>query len=138
MNKKLEQFKFSLENFIIRESHITRNPVKQGKFEFSITPHGGIEHSKSLFTLHLVIDLKDDNNSFSAKIHAIGIFKFSQTTPEATLDNFFYTNAPAIIFPYIRAYISALTSLSGLQTINLPVMNLTPLGKTLKENTKTI
>ncbi|PIQ16396.1 MAG: protein export chaperone secb, partial [Flavobacteriales bacterium CG18_big_fil_WC_8_21_14_2_50_32_9] len=38
-------------------------------------------------------------------------------------------------FPYIRAYISALTALSGLKTITIPTMNLTGLGEKLKRKT---
>jgi len=138
MTQTSNQQKFRLENFLIKESHIKRNPVKQGKFEIEIIPHGRIDKAKDLFNLHLIIELRDSNDSFNAKVHSIGIFKFSTTTLEKTLDNFFYINAPAIIFPYIRAYISALTSLSGLKTINLPVMNLTSLGKDLRNNTKEI
>ncbi|MDE6468216.1 MAG: protein-export chaperone SecB [Muribaculaceae bacterium] len=33
-------------------------------------------------------------------------------------------NAPAIMFPYIRAYISTLTSLSGLAPVIIPAINL--------------
>lgn len=39
------------------------------------------------------------------------------------------------MFPYIRAYISTVTALSGLKAVNLPVLNLTDLQERLKLNT---
>ena len=47
---------------------------------------------------------------------------------------YFLTNAPALIFPYVRSYISAVTALSGLSAINLPVMNLSSLKPLLQAN----
>lgn len=49
-------------------------------------------------------------------------------------NGYFIFNAPAIVFPYIRAYISSLTALSGMPTLTLPTLNLTQLGETLKTN----
>ena len=33
-------------------------------------------------------------------------------------------NGPAIVFPYIRSFISSMSSLSGFETITLPTLNL--------------
>lgn len=47
----------------------------------------------------------------------------------------FYKNAPAIIFPYVRAYVTSLTVLSGIEAINIPTMNLSSIADDLKNNT---
>lgn len=133
--KKQTGFKF--ESFVIKEAYIKRNPVKQGKFKFSIDPIGKIDSENSKFYLELIVELSDDTDSFEAEVHAIGSFKFAGNNDEM-LSNFFIINAPAIIFPYIRSYISTLTANSGLKTINLPVMNLTSIGKKLKNNIEEI
>ena len=52
------------------------------------------------------------------------------------LPHYFAVNAPAILFPYIRAYISLLTSLSGVGTVLLPTLNLSSLSKELLNNIK--
>ena len=54
------------------------------------------------------------------------------------MNQYFYTNAPAILFPYIRAYISTLTNLSGYKPINLPTLNLTSLREDLEKNTSEV
>jgi len=82
-----------------------------------------------------VVILKDSSGSFDINFKALGIFEFKEESNKENLTNFFYTNAPAIIFPYIRAYISSVSALSGLKAINLPVLNLSSLKDQLKANT---
>ena len=50
------------------------------------------------------------------------------------LSRFLYLNAPAIMFPYLRAYISSLTALSGINPITLPTLNLSGLKSELESN----
>lgn len=69
---------------------------------------------------------------------ALGIFSFAELTEKENISEYFYTNAPAIIFPYIRAYISSLTALSGMEAINLPPLMLGGLREELFQNTKEI
>ncbi|MBK8112355.1 MAG: protein-export chaperone SecB [Saprospiraceae bacterium] len=61
-------------------------------------------------------------NIFNLSLLAIGEFRHSEAIDEKMKLNFVNTNAPAIVFPYVRSYISTLTSLSGSQisTIILP------------------
>ena len=67
-----------------------------------------------------------------------GVFSFKKVKEKENLSSYFYVNAPAIIFPYIRSYIAALTALSGMPSVNLPLMNLGKMVKSLKDNTRTI
>src|SRR5690606_31914155 len=98
--------------------------VKQGSVSIDIKPSGVIDEKKKSYAIFLAIDLKDDKDSFTISLKAVGLFKFKASVKQNDLNNYFYTNAPAIIFPYIRSYISAVSALSGLSPINLPVMNL--------------
>jgi preprotein translocase subunit SecB len=52
------------------------------------------------------------------------------------IPDFFYQNCLAIIFPYLRGFVSNLTLQAGLPLLILPLLNLTHLSSTLKENTK--
>jgi preprotein translocase subunit SecB len=65
-------------------------------------------------------------------VEIIGLFKFTGDFDE--VKNFLYLNAPAILFPYLRAYISTLTTLSGLDTYTLPTMNLSSLKDELEKS----
>lgn len=134
--KKSTAFKF--DNFIVIESHMTQSPIKQGKSSINIEPVGILDSDEKTFKLLLDIQVADDNKSFDINIKALGIFEFKEKQMENKLDNYFFVNAPAIIFPYIRSYISVLTSLSGIKTINLPLMNLTSLIEKLKKSISAI
>jgi preprotein translocase subunit SecB len=53
----------------------------------------------------------------------VGIFEYD-TEDEKLLLNFLSVNGPAIVFPYIRSFISSFTALTGFDTITLPTLNL--------------
>lgn len=131
---------FQFDGFQIIKSFIEKKGFDKisNNIQLNFNPRGEKDDSKKTFRLFLGVDIADTEKTFVANIEAIGFFKYSIGTEEALLSNFFYVNAPAILFPYIRAYISTLTTLSGLETITLPTINFTFLGNTLKEHTKEI
>ncbi|RRJ86899.1 hypothetical protein EG240_15710 [Paenimyroides tangerinum] len=61
-------------------------------------------------------------NTFNIFIIAIGNFQFNNVDDEKLRRNFVNLNAPAIMFPYIRSFISTLTSNLGnvTGTLNIP------------------
>jgi preprotein translocase subunit SecB len=132
--KKSSPFKFT--GFLVEESHIVRKPAKKEKeFTMELSPKGIITPDKRTFQLELGIHVFEKNGRFDAKVKAIGFFSFNDVVDTDSLSNYFYTNAPAIIFPYVRAYIAALTSLSGMEPISLPLVNLSSYQEELKKNT---
>lgn len=135
MNNSSFQFK----GYKIIESHIKQNHENIAHdLKLSFSPKGEIDKTQSIFLLTLETKIEDDNNAFSANIIAKATYTFDKDADPAHIDNFFYINAPAILFPYIRAYISTLTTLSGTKPVTLPTLNLSSLGKDLKDNTTTL
>ena len=136
--EKVKKSEFSFEGLYIKESHIKRDIENStGNFSFDIIPSGTIFNEKKEFILNLVAELADENNSFEAKIHAVATFRFNEVISNDILENYFYINAPAIVFPYLRAYITSLTSLMGHTPVILPLLNMTNLKENLKNNTIT-
>ena len=145
--EKVPQAKFAFERYFIRESKISRSVsdisdksanTKLGKFGLDVSAFGIISESQRKFQLDLNVIIKENKNRFVAEVKARGLYKFDENQTKDTLRNYFYINAPAILFPYLRAYIATLTSLSGMEPIHIPTLNLTSLGEELKKNTKTI
>ncbi|MEQ8906060.1 hypothetical protein [Ekhidna sp.] len=60
-------------------------------------------------------------------------FKFKEKINE--IPEFFFTNAPAIAFPYLRTFISTITLQANIRLLILPTLNLSPLAEVLKANT---
>lgn len=135
MNNSSFQFK----GYKIIDSHIKQNHDDIAhELKLSFIPKGEIDKTQSIFLLTLETTIEDENNAFSANIKAKATFSFDKDADPEHIDNFFYINAPAILFPYIRAYISTLTTLSGVKPVTLPTLNLSSLGKDLKDNTTTV
>lgn len=135
----MEDSKFQFKGFSIVHSLIERSvhePSKKLSLEF--TPKGIINREEATFQLQLGVKIVDENKSLNIEITAIANYTFSDKLGLDNLSSFFYINAPALLFPYIRAYISTLTNLSGFEPINLPTLNMTGLGDDLKNNTKEI
>lgn len=128
---------FQFVGFQIIKSHIEKKGFEKvgDNLRLDFNPRGEKDITKELFNLLLGINISNTEKTFEVEIEAIGFFKYSIESDVSILDNYFYLNAPAILFPYIRAYISTLTTLSGLETITLPTINFTFLGNTLREHT---
>lgn len=133
-----KQTSFQFKAFRIVKSSIER---KEGKLNSGLNlnfdPRGQINKKEKKFHLTLGVDIEDEDKIFQVSVVAVGEYTFVPNE-DANLDNFFFLNAPAILFPYIRAYISTLTNLSGFSPINLPTLNMEGLKEVLKKNTNTI
>lgn len=121
-------------NFIVKESHIVFNSADNYKIDISLNPKGTINKSINQFVLQISLTVKDLNNGFNVNMLTESFFGYSSNVDIDKQIDLFSLNAPAIIFPYIRAYISGLTALSGMATLTLPTLNLSQLGEKLKES----
>lgn len=125
---------FRFDNYVITHAQIDldKNAPKPEDLTIEIKPKGLKE--KERFVLTLDLSIKDDKSDFFINIVADAFFYFREDIPHDQIGKFFTLNAPAILFPYLRGYISMLTSLSGIGSVVLPVLNLTQLGKELAAN----
>lgn len=131
---------FQFNGFKITRSLIERNDSNTSpsqKLSLSFAPQGIINKTENNFKLILEVKIEDENKTFNIEIIAVAYYHFTNNNLES-LNDFFFINAPALLFPYIRAYISTLTNLSGFEPINLPTLNMTSLGDDLRKNTQTI
>ncbi|MEG1313848.1 MAG: protein-export chaperone SecB [Bacilli bacterium] len=123
MTEKKSQFKFETYK-------ILKSEIEIADFN-NVSPNINIEFSKeenqeedNQFNLILTCSITDENQSLKVYVKAMGVFEFDSHINESILKIFFKTNAPAILFPYVRAYISSLTALSGISPIIIPTLNL--------------
>ena len=118
--------KFRFKGYKIVESHIATNPEEETsqnlnvEFEQTI----GVNEEGHNMRLEMTANINDENNAFVIKIKAQGFFEFESELNPKEKDIFFRTSAPAILFPYVRAYITTLSSLSGVKPVILPTLNM--------------
>ena len=124
MAEKIAKFRFK--GYKIVESYIATNPEKEASqnlnVEFEQTV--GVNEEGQNMRLEMTADIKDDNNVLIIKIKSQGFFEFDSDLKPEERDIFFRTSAPAILFPYVRAYITTLSSLSGIKPVILPTLNM--------------
>ncbi|HUW08062.1 MAG TPA: protein-export chaperone SecB [Williamwhitmania sp.] len=126
---------FSFLGYTIQESHIKVSGPELNSVTVTFKPKGIILPKLNQFHLELEINLTESKGNFKIRIKSLGMFEFpKEANIEEYKNSYFVTNAPAILFPYIRAYISSLTALSGIQTVTIPTFNLTPLKADLLKN----
>ncbi|MFA6925269.1 MAG: protein-export chaperone SecB [Bacteroidales bacterium] len=134
----MENLQFQFKGFKILRSLIEKKEGNPSQFLIEFEPSGAINKKDSCFQLFLKVLIEDKKKVFKVEITSMASFHFSNKIEKKQLNNLFYINAPAMLFPYLRAYISTLTNLSGYDPVNLPTLNISSLGKKLEENTKEI
>lgn len=135
IKKESENVQFRFLSFFVQESHIVLKEQGEYNINVNFNPRGYIFSQLNQFHLELGVEVSEAANKFNIVVKAIAIFEFdSGTEIEKYKSNYFVLNAPAILFPYIRAYISNLTTQSGLFTVTLPTLNLSSLSDTLRQN----
>lgn len=71
-------------------------------------------------------------------IECNGLFVFEDVKTIEEIPSFFYRNAIAILFPYLRAFVSMVTLQANLAPVVLPTLNLSDLEQPLKDSTTTL
>lgn len=99
---------------------------------FSLSEDNKISNYK--LTFETLAKCKDSKSPFIT-VECIADFSFEGVSSLETIPDYFYQNSIAILFPYIRAYVSLVTNQANIKPIILPTLNLTKLSAPLKENT---
>ncbi len=74
------------------------------------------------------VHISDNNQCLHIDATMYGVFEFEKELTAEQREVFCKTNAPAILFPYLRSYITSLTALAGIPPIILPTFNMTTLN----------
>ena len=99
------------------------------------SPHGLYveENSTAVVTFNFSAIYKVNEEDVSlASVVMRGLFSFKDNTTFDDIPPYFYENSIAIMFPYLRAFLSSMTQLANVKQIILPLMNLTEQGRELK------
>lgn len=121
---------FQFKGYQILKSDLNWNGNHIGReIEFNINPFGEFKENEGL-TITLTATVNDKERNLQVGITMVGDFSY-KCEDIHKLIQFIGFNAPAIMFPYVRSYISCLTGLSGIAPIVLPTINMEPVGKIL-------
>jgi len=132
MSSMTNRSSFQFTGYLIEESHVKIvNPNVTNDMVLQIDPDIIKGQEDNSYNIVLNVENKDKAENFNIKFKVNGTFLFEGSQEE--LLKYVGVNAPSIMFPYIRAYLSNITALSGLKPVILPTFNLTNVGKVLQK-----
>lgn len=120
-------------NFVVPKFLFEKTEIEENADLFSINPQAVIIRSEKKIHINFDIEILDVENNFNLKMICIGVFDYD-TEDEELILNFMSLNGPAIVFPYIRSFVSSYTALSGFDTITLPTLNFLSHKEKLRNN----
>jgi preprotein translocase subunit SecB len=132
--------KFQLTNYFFNkfELNFQKDTPKDVNVNFDV--RGEYNAEQSLFDIHLTFTafpkIERENNFI--RVNCIGTFKLENVSTITEIPDYFYPNAIAILFPYLRSGVSILTVQANIAALVLPTFNLVDLGEPLRINTVTI
>lgn len=124
MEKELAEFRFL--DYRIIKSLIELHPEKgeiSSKLSVNLSVPDNIDTCDNHITYPMNVNIQDDNNVLNIEVNIVGNFEIDKDAEDIQV--FIDNCAPAILFPYIRAHITTITSLSGIKPVILPTLNMT-------------
>lgn len=106
--------------------------------EFSITfsPSGVFYPEDGTFKLTFSFSAKVEGNDDDVIfVNCTALYQFKEVKLFTDIPDYFYANSIAILFPYVRAFISTVTLQANIKPILLPTYNVSPLKDELIKNT---
>ena len=131
--KNTKAARFRMQGYLITNTSIKLTGKEIGEdIEFGVVPEGVFNETEKTFLLILNVVAKDKDSNLDLSLTIKGLFEYD-ADDMSELIPYISMNAPAIMFPYIRAYISNITALGGTQPIILPTLNVEGVGLELLE-----
>jgi len=113
MAEQISKFRFQKFNILYSSIEIKDENTTDKKLDIELNQEGKV-YENNLYESILDVYVFNETKSLEIKAKLKGVFEFDNDLEEKAKKNFFNVNAPAILFPYLRAYITSLTALSGI------------------------
>lgn len=135
----MEQAAFSLKNYSFSKVNIDyNNKSNTPDISIDIKPSGLFDNNNSQYILSFIFSAKTKDDKPFIVIACDSVFTLKNVDKLEDIPSFFYKNSIAILFPYIRAFVSTVTLQANREPMVLPTMNLSALESTLKNHTRTV
>ncbi|MBD5170719.1 MAG: hypothetical protein HDT07_01745 [Bacteroidales bacterium] len=127
---------FQLDSYHFKKASINFNIPEKATLNIDFRPSGKLLTKKSeyVLTFQVLVNCKE---TASIVVDAVceATFKFSSPIEKDDLPDYFYPNSLAIVYPYVRAFVSTITLQANIRPIVLPTINMLGFQSQLQENT---
>lgn len=134
---------FNLDSYTINRFSFS-NLEKEDTYLLGFIPSGQYSKEDRQFTVNLTLKVNKEINDVEIgdellNVDMEAVFIFEEELDFSDVPEYFYRNSLAIIFPYLRAFVSTLTFQANIKPpVILPLLNLTQLEGEFKQNTKLV
>lgn len=131
---------FAFQNHLIRKVSFSQPLENQENISIEFEPSGVFNSPSGTYKLILrfFANYGEKNEHSLIDLVSEGEFKFDKNISFEEIPDYFFPNSIAILYPYLRAFITTFTSVANAKPLILPTLNLSSLSKPLKENTTVI
>lgn len=136
----IEPAAFSFKEFRFDKVKMDFSVLESNELRLEIKPYGVFYTSQKTFELDFFFSAYSQSQTEPMaektvlEINCISWFDFKNVETVEDIPDFFYSNSLAIVFPYVRAFISNITLQSNIKPLVLPTMNLSGLKEELIKN----
>ena len=137
MNNK--EVAFRLVNYKFTKATLNFDIPKDAEFVISFKPSGKFKEEEGTYALSFdtIVNCKE-TDTIIVEVSCIAQFSFKDKIKFEEIPDFFYPNSLAILFPYIRAFVSTLSLQANSSPMILPTVNLMGLTEKLRDNTSVV
>lgn len=135
----MEEVAFSLKDYKFSKASLDFNIPDKASLSVYFNPAGAYSQSTGVYNLcfDVIVGCKETNSDV-VKVTCEASFEFNKPLKLEDIPQFFYPNSLAILFPYVRAFVSTLSLQANVRPVMLPTINLMGLTDTLRENTRVV
>lgn len=137
MNNK--EVAFRLVNYKFTKATLNFDIPKDAEFVIDFKPSGKLKEIEGTYDLSFDTIVKcEETDTIIVEVFCIAQFSFMDRIKFEEIPDFFYPNSLAILFPYIRAFVSTLSLQANSSPMILPTVNLMGLTAKLRDNTSVV
>lgn len=128
---------FTLKSYRFLQVSMDMETQEVATLSVSFDPCGEYSKSTGEYKLRLITRVSSEEKEFISTTLQV-VFGFIEPIELSEIPDYFYPNCMAIVFPYVRSFLSTLSLQANVPPIILPIINFSDLQGVLKRNTKEV
>lgn len=128
---------FTLKSYRFLQVSMDFETQEGATLSVSFDPNGEYCKATGEYKLRLITRVSSEKKEFISTTLQV-VFGFTEPIELSEIPDFFYPNCMAIVFPYVRSFLSTLSLQANVPPIILPIINFSDLQGLLKCNTKEV
>lgn len=133
----MDKAAFRLDTYHFVKASLNFDIPDNATLNIDISPRGCYSQKEARYVLDFIVKIIcEENQAEVVNVNCRAVFLFSEHLTIEEIPSFFYPNSLAIVFPYVRAFVSTITLQANVHPVMLPTLNLMGLTEELRSNTR--